>query len=964
MRNVLCVLALVLSSFVFSFAQVDTSYVYNPNAPYGSLDIRIAKSATRYYYLKEDVTFSFRESSPGVKTNTFFDMTSWDSSPYGQGHMRERNGESDIFIMNYRLLKPEGYNPTYAKGYPLIIMFHGSGEKANCWNDKCYHATTSYNPVDNNPPAPTDPNSELLNNDHNLLHGGRIYLDAVRKAGTKLPDDPTLPTKAFPGFVLFPQNLNGWSVNSVQDALKLLRLIVKKYNIDEDRIYINGLSNGGHGVYQALKRAPWMFAASITMSAVDDASITSANLQSTVANIPMWVFQGKLDNKPYPSKTKRWVKLMRDAGAVIRYTEYEDLAHTTWNRAYAEPDFFTWMLGVNKSAVHVFAGNPAICSAGGTVPLRLPAGFKAYQWELNGQIISGANTDTYMASTAGKYRGRFSRDSATPTEAQWNEWSPAINITIQQQPVAEIKQIGTVVLKDLNGGNTVTLESTKDFAHYYWYKNGVLLDLPGTQDDTLKSITLSAGTCNGTCSGNGAYTLVTSNYDNCNSAPSAAKHVFFNDTAPINLSAPGNFTGEKKTTSSIDLKWQDVTTNEIGFEIWRKVKVTSGTSNWEMATLTAANATSFTDTGLQPSTTYQYKIRAVSSSGRSDYTPTAATVVEVATGVDETAPSAPANLQAMRIALDAARLTWKKATDDSGIRQYEVTFNGQTVLTPQADTTLVLSNLVIDSTYNISVKAVDLSGNKSAASNSVTMLTNVSGLFYQYLTGYWPSLDSINWSIPEKTGFIENFLLTPRTQEDYFALRFDGYLYINTEGSYTFRTSSDDASRLRMNGTLIVDNNGIHNLKTVESTAVTLAKGANRISVDYFEYIQDDTLIVEYKGADTNNQWARISNEALRSNIVISTDPTLSNALLVEVYPNPAGANDVNVRIESLRPTPIKLTLVDAVGRDIFDDAFDPGEVRSGVRLPLAQSLTNGLYILRVVQDEQVVQRKIIIENK
>ena len=90
-------LMLILRS---SFGQVDTSYVYRTGLPYGTLDIRIAKSATRYYYLQEGKTFSYRESSPGVKTNTFRDMTSWDSSPYTQGNLREKNGTSDAFVLN------------------------------------------------------------------------------------------------------------------------------------------------------------------------------------------------------------------------------------------------------------------------------------------------------------------------------------------------------------------------------------------------------------------------------------------------------------------------------------------------------------------------------------------------------------------------------------------------------------------------------------------------------------------------------------------------------------------------------------------------------------------------------------------------------------------------------------------------------------------------------------------------
>ena len=153
---------LYLAFNLVSFSQVDTTLIYNPNTPYGSLDIRIAKSANHYLYLK-DGTFSFRG------TNTFFDMTAWDSNPYVEGHMREKNGTtSDVFLMNYRLLIPDGYKADYPEGYPIIIMMHGYGERGNCNDEDCYHGDRTWGPVVNDPPAPTNADNPLLNNDHNL----------------------------------------------------------------------------------------------------------------------------------------------------------------------------------------------------------------------------------------------------------------------------------------------------------------------------------------------------------------------------------------------------------------------------------------------------------------------------------------------------------------------------------------------------------------------------------------------------------------------------------------------------------------------------------------------------------------------------------------------------------------------------------------------------------------------------
>src|SRR3546814_19952460 len=61
-----------------------------------------------------------------------------------------------------------------------------------CEDELCYHADRSWTPFKNDPPAPTDPLLELLNNDHNLLHGGQRNLNAVERAGGKLPGDDAL----------------------------------------------------------------------------------------------------------------------------------------------------------------------------------------------------------------------------------------------------------------------------------------------------------------------------------------------------------------------------------------------------------------------------------------------------------------------------------------------------------------------------------------------------------------------------------------------------------------------------------------------------------------------------------------------------------------------------------------------------------------------------------------------------
>lgn len=442
-RNTLLLYCLLLC--LTANAQVKPEFLYNTDMPYGTLDIRTSISSTHYYYLEEGITFSFRESSPGVKTNTYLDLTHWDTSPYGEGNMRMKDGATDEFVMNYRFLQPIEYSSTYANGYPLIVLMHGAGEQGNCYYEDCYHADWDYNPNVNTPPAPTSPDHRLLNNDDHLNIGAGPHLDARNRAGNKLPDDPTLPDRSFPGFVLMPQMFNIWDSLSVENMIRLVQLHCEKYNIDENRIYIHGLSIGGYATYEAIKRAPWLFAAALPMSAVREAgNIFYHQLQSKVVHIPIWAFQGGVDEEPTPAVTESLLKQFEDNGGITKYTIYPTAGHNVWNLAYGDQNFFAWMLAKNKSNIHPLFNLTTIDRGQSAYPmLTLAEGFLAYQWEKDGETIADATTNKHKAVEPGVYRARFSRISSSPAESEWNKWSSPVTITEGTLPPGEVPPVIT-----------------------------------------------------------------------------------------------------------------------------------------------------------------------------------------------------------------------------------------------------------------------------------------------------------------------------------------------------------------------------------------------------------------------------------------------------------------------------------------------------------------------------------------
>lgn len=84
----------------------------------------------------------------------------------------------------------------------------------------------------------------------------------------------------------------------------------------------------------------------------------------------------------------------------------------------------------------------------------------------------------------------------------------------------------------------------------------------------------------------------------------------------ILVNAPVAASGLDATTASttqINVTWNDNSDNETGFRLERRI----GAGSWGTVTTTAANATSYSNTGLTPATTYEYRVYAVNVAGDS-----------------------------------------------------------------------------------------------------------------------------------------------------------------------------------------------------------------------------------------------------------------------------------------------------------------------------------------------------------
>jgi hypothetical protein len=110
---------------------------------------------------------------------------------------------------------------------------------------------------------------------------------------------------------------------------------------------------------------------------------------------------------------------------------------------------------------------------------------------------------------------------------------------------------------------------------------------------------------------------------------------------------------------------------------------------------------------------------------------------------------------------------------------------------------------------------------------------------------------------PVKEGYIMEFshkqAVGPDIQQDQVALVLESYLEIEKEGKYRFFTNSDDGSKLYVDGTLVVDNDGDHGVMERSGT-MELAKGSHKVRVEFFNGGGGYHLDVKYQGKDVPKQ--------------------------------------------------------------------------------------------------------------
>jgi len=185
-----------------------------------------------------------------------------------------------------------------------------------------------------------------------FLHGsGEAGTDGDRQTRVGLGEYIRRHEATFPFLVVMPQaqqlpeNLPDvarvwWPGRTDGDrALAMFAAIQREFRTDPKRAYLTGISMGGFGTWALAAADPGRWAAIAPVCGGGDPA-TAAKLK----DVPCWAFHGAADPSVPVQFSRTMVEAVRRAGGAPKYTEYSDVGHNSWDKAYATEELYAWLL--------------------------------------------------------------------------------------------------------------------------------------------------------------------------------------------------------------------------------------------------------------------------------------------------------------------------------------------------------------------------------------------------------------------------------------------------------------------------------------------------------------------------------------------------------------------------------------------------------------------------------------------
>jgi predicted peptidase len=225
------------------------------------------------------------------------------------------------YTLPYQVLFPKNYNES--QRYPLVVFLHGAGERGN-------------------------------DNQKQLTHGKDFFINNFETENPAIVIAPQCPENTYWGNVQshtvaghreFKFGISNKPTPAMETLIYLIEDWLVSGRVDTKQVYVGGLSMGGMGTFELLWRMPNTFAAAFPICGGGEIEKVQ---NYTHNNTALWIFHGADDSVVPADFSRKMYQTLLSAGNEVKYTEYPNVNHNSWDNAFQEKELASWLFKHKK----------------------------------------------------------------------------------------------------------------------------------------------------------------------------------------------------------------------------------------------------------------------------------------------------------------------------------------------------------------------------------------------------------------------------------------------------------------------------------------------------------------------------------------------------------------------------------------------------------------------------------------